>query len=33
MMREYQSGYDYICTHVDDFMVVDRDPDKWRISG
>jgi Reverse transcriptase (RNA-dependent DNA polymerase) len=28
-MRDDQSGYDYICTHVDDFMVVARNPEQW----
>ena len=22
-------GYDYICTHVDDFKIVARDPERW----
>jgi hypothetical protein len=28
-MQEDKSGYDYICTHVDDFMVVAKDPNQW----
>ena len=34
-MREDRTGYDYICTHVDDFKIVARDPDCWltQISG
>ena len=27
--REEKDGYDYVCTHVDDFKIVARDPDKW----
>ena len=34
-MREDRTGYDYICTHVDDFKIVAHDPDCWltQISG
>jgi Reverse transcriptase (RNA-dependent DNA polymerase) len=28
--REEGDGYDYICTHVDDFKIVARDPDRWK---
>lgn len=28
-LREDQDGYDYICTHVDDFKIVARDPKRW----
>ncbi len=28
-MRESHDGYDYICTHVDDFKIVARDPSYW----
>ena len=28
-MRNSSDGYDYICTHVDDFKVVAKDPTKW----
>lgn len=33
-MRETDDGYDYICTHVDDFKIVARDAKRWstRIS-
>lgn len=33
--RESEDGYDYICTHVDDFKIVARDPERWKahISG
>ena len=27
--RSSKSGYDYICTHVDDFKIVARDPNIW----
>ena len=27
--REAKDGYDYICTHVDDFMIVARNPQRW----
>ena len=32
---EDKTGYDYICTHVDDFKIVARDPSHWltQISG
>jgi hypothetical protein len=23
-------GYDYICTHVDDFKIVAKEPERWR---
>ena len=34
-MREDKTRYDYICTHVDDFKIVARDPYHWltQISG
>ena len=34
-LRDDESGYDYICTHVDDFKVVVKDPMIWieRIAG
>ena len=34
-LRDDESGYDYICTHVDDFKVVAKDPMIWidRIAG
>ena len=28
--RENENGYDYICTHVDDFKIVARDPQRWQ---
>jgi hypothetical protein len=28
--REEKDGYDYICTHVDDFKIVARDPERWK---
>jgi len=28
-LREEKDGYDYICTHVDDFKIAARDPDRW----
>ena len=28
-LRESNDGYDYICTHVDDFKIVGKDPSKW----
>lgn len=28
-LREENDGYDYICTHVDDFKVVARDCERW----
>ena len=30
-MREPKDGYDYICTHVDDFKVVALDANRWCI--
>lgn len=34
-LRDDKSGYDYLCTHVDDFKVAAKDPDHWvqRISS
>ena len=34
-LRDDDSGYDYICTHVDDFKVVAKHPEIWieRIAG
>ena len=34
-LREEKDGYDYLCTHVDDFKVVAKDPQRWvnAISG
>jgi hypothetical protein len=34
-MREAKDGFDYICTHVDDFKVAAKTPDVWvqRIAG
>ena len=34
-MCKYGTGYDYICTHVDDFKIIACDPDHWltQISG
>ena len=34
-MREDKTGYDYICTHVDGFKIVARNPNRWltQISG
>ena len=34
-MHEDGTGYDYICTHMDDFKIVAHDPDRWltQISG
>ncbi len=29
-LKDDKSGYDYVCTHVDDFKVVARDPDRWK---
>ena len=26
-----QDGYDYICTHVDNFKMVAKDPDYWLL--
>ena len=28
-LRDDSSGYDYICTHVDDFKIVAKDPQSW----
>ena len=28
-LREEGNGYDYLCTHVDDFKVVAKDPQRW----
>ena len=28
-MRDAHDGFDYICTHVDDFKVVAKDPNMW----
>jgi hypothetical protein len=28
-VHEDKSGYDYICTHVDDFKIVTKDPWKY----
>ena len=28
-LREDKDGYDYVCTHVDDFKVVAKDPQRW----
>ena len=34
-LRDDRSGYDYICTHVDDFKIVAKDPQSWieRVSA
>ena len=34
-LRDDKSGYDYICTHLDDFKCVAKDPGMWidRISS
>ena len=34
-LRDEKDGYDYICTHVDDFKVVAKEPGMWieRIAG
>ena len=34
-MRDNEDGFDYICTHVDDFKVVAKDAGMWidRIVG
>ena len=34
-LRDDETGYDYICTHVDDFKVVAKEPEMWidRIAG
>jgi hypothetical protein len=29
-LREMKDGYDYICTHVDDFKIVAKEPEWWR---
>lgn len=29
--RETNDGYDYICTHVDDFKIVAKDADRWML--
>jgi hypothetical protein len=29
-LREMKDGYDYICTHVDDFKIVAKEPERWR---
>ena len=29
-VREEQDGYDYVCTHVDDFKIVAKDPERWK---
>ena len=28
-LRQSKDGYDYICTHLDDFKIVARDPKRW----
>ena len=28
-LRQSKDGYDYVCTHVDDFKIVAHDADKW----
>ena len=28
-LRDSEDGYDYCCTHVDDFKIVARDPNQW----
>ena len=30
-LRHSEEGYDYICTHVDDFKIVAKDPDYWLV--
>ncbi len=30
-LRHSEDGYDYICTHVDDFKIVAKDPDYWLV--
>ncbi len=30
-MSDSEDGYDYICTHVDDFKIVARDPNHWLL--
>ena len=27
--RKSEKGYDYVCTHVDDFKIVARQPEHW----
>jgi hypothetical protein len=29
-LRKMKDGYDYICTHVDDFKIVAKEPEWWR---
>ena len=29
--REKRDGYDYLCTHVDNFKIVAKDPQRWQI--
>ena len=29
-LREEKNGYDYVCTHVDDFKIVAKDPERWK---
>jgi hypothetical protein len=28
-LREMKDGYKYICTHVDDFKIVAKEPEQW----
>ena len=28
-LRDSKDSYDYICTHVDDFKIVAKDPQMW----
>jgi hypothetical protein len=28
--HEMKDGYDYICSHVDDFKIVAKEPERWR---
>ncbi len=28
-LHEMKDGYDYICTHVDDFKIVAKEPERW----
>jgi hypothetical protein len=28
-LRKMKDGYDYICTHVDDFKIVAKEPERW----
>ena len=30
-LSDTEDGYDYICTHVDDFKIVAKDPDYWLL--